>query len=74
VIHYAARATRALKRNHPEFWREFQASGPGEYAMLAGYWNLFLKESQKKKLRPVCAARRFVAAARPTHRVLRSCA
>jgi hypothetical protein len=73
-MHYAARATRALKRNYPAFWREFQASGPSEYAMLAGYWNLFLKQSQKKKLRPDCAARHFVAAARPRHRTLRSCA
>ena len=69
-MNYAARATRALKKNHPEFWREVQAILPGEQAMLVGYWNLFLRQAQKKKLRPGCAARYFVALARPAARCL----
>lgn len=61
---YNVRAASALRKNHPEFWREIQTARPGENAMLMGYWSVFLKQAQKKRLGPDSAANKFVESTR----------
>ena len=72
-MNYAAMATHALKKNYPEFWCELHADPPGAQAMLVGYWHLFLRQAQKKKLRPGRAASDFVASARPRRTLYSAC-